>query len=87
MVDQLTAPAPRMPSPAGDDARVVPGRPSGTGSDLPRSAARQLNGQEVFLGPALIGDPRNDEKILIHQLLRTPSRRWPATTAASTGHS
>jgi hypothetical protein len=54
-----------MPAPAdNDDVGVVPGQPSGAGPDSPR----QLHGQKVFFGTALIGSPRNDEYILISHL-------------------
>jgi hypothetical protein len=52
----------------GENVGVVPGEPSGAGPDLPRNAPRQLGGEEVFFGTALIGDPRNDENILVSQL-------------------
>jgi hypothetical protein len=52
----------------GEDVGVAPGEPSGAGPDLPRNAPRRLNGQEVFFGTALIGDPRNDENILVSPL-------------------
>lgn len=53
----------------GEDVGVVPGEASGKGPDLPRNEPRQNpDGIENFLGRALIGDPRNDENILISQL-------------------
>jgi hypothetical protein len=52
----------------GEEVGVVPGQQSGAGPDLPRNEPRQRDGQEVFLGRALIGDPRNDENLLVSQL-------------------
>jgi hypothetical protein len=52
----------------GEDVGVVPGETSGAGPDLPRNEPRERNGQPVFTGRALIGDPRNDENILVSQL-------------------
>jgi hypothetical protein len=52
----------------GEEVRVVPGQQSGAGPDLPRNEPRQRDDQEVFFGRALIGDPRNDENLLVSQL-------------------
>jgi hypothetical protein len=52
----------------GEEVGVVPGEQSGAGPDLPRNEPRQRDGQEVFFGRALIGDPRNDENLLVSQL-------------------
>jgi hypothetical protein len=52
----------------GEDVGVVPGQTSGAGPDLPRNEPRQRDGQDVFFGRALIGDPRNDENLLVSQL-------------------
>ncbi len=43
--------------------------PAFAGPDLPRDMPRQLpDGTEVFHGRALIGDPRNDENLIVSQL-------------------
>jgi hypothetical protein len=52
----------------GESVAVAPGKESGAGPDLPRNEPRQRDGQQVFFGRALIGDPRNDENLLISQL-------------------
>jgi hypothetical protein len=52
----------------GEDVGVVPGETSGAGPDLPRNEPRELDGQQRFFGRALIGDPRNDENLLVSQL-------------------
>ena len=53
----------------GEDVGVVPDEVSGKGPDLPRTESRQnADGTENFFGRALIGDPRNDENVLISQL-------------------
>ncbi|MBW9204992.1 hypothetical protein KV097_03485 [Mumia sp. zg.B17] len=53
----------------GEDVGVVPTETSGAGPDLPRNEPRQrTSGEEVFFGRALIGDPRNDENLLVSQL-------------------
>ena len=41
---------------------------SGSGPDLPRNEPRERAGRPVFTGRALIGDPRNDENLLVSQL-------------------
>jgi hypothetical protein len=38
------------------------------GPDLPRNEPRRRGDDEVFFGRALIGDPRNDENIIVSQL-------------------
>ena len=52
----------------GEDVGVVPGITSGGGPDLPRNEPRRRGDEELFFGRALIGDPRNDENILVSQL-------------------
>jgi Animal haem peroxidase len=52
----------------GEDVGVVPGQPSGAGPDLPRNEPRERDGQDNFFGRALLGDPRNDENLLVSQL-------------------
>jgi Animal haem peroxidase len=52
----------------GEDVGVVPGQPSGAGPDLPRNEPRERDGQDIFFGRALLGDPRNDENLLVSQL-------------------
>jgi hypothetical protein len=52
----------------GEPVGVVPDEASGAGPDLPRSEPRRRGDEEVFNGRALIGDPRNDENVLISQL-------------------
>ena len=47
---------------------VGPQDVSGGGPDLPRNEPRRRDGQDVLTGRALIGDPRNDENILVSQL-------------------
>lgn len=43
--------------------------PAFVGPDLPRDTPRQLpDGTDVFHGRALIGDPRNDENLIVSQL-------------------
>ena len=46
----------------------VAGDEASAGPDLPRNEPRQRNGEEVFFGRALIGDPRNDENVIVSQL-------------------
>jgi hypothetical protein len=52
----------------GEDVGVEPGESSGAGPDLLRNQPRERDGQQLFFGRALIGDPRNDENLLISQL-------------------
>jgi len=52
----------------GELVGVVPGEESGQGPDLPRNEPRQRDGEDIFFGTALLGDPRNDENILVSQL-------------------
>jgi hypothetical protein len=52
----------------GEHVGVVPGETSGAGPDLPRNEPRERDGQQVFSGRALTGDPRNDENLLVSQL-------------------
>ncbi|MFP5370363.1 MAG: peroxidase family protein [Actinomycetes bacterium] len=52
----------------GEDVGEVPGETSGAGPDLPRNMPRRSRDQENFFGRALIGDPRNDENLLVSQL-------------------
>jgi len=52
----------------GEDVGEVPGETSGSGPDLPRNMPRRNGDQQNFFGRALIGDPRNDENLLISQL-------------------
>jgi len=47
------------------------GPPEVAGPDLPRNEPRVRDGQPVFHGRALIGDPRNDENLLVSQLHAT----------------
>jgi hypothetical protein len=44
------------------------GPPEAAGPDLPRNQPRESNGQPNFHGRALIGDPRNDENLIVSQL-------------------
>jgi Animal haem peroxidase len=50
----------------GEEVGFQPG--SGAGPDLPRNEPRERDGRPVFTGRALIGDPRNDENVLVSQL-------------------
>ena len=52
----------------GEDVGEVPGETSGAGPDLPRNLPRRSGDVENFFGRALIGDPRNDENLLVSQL-------------------
>ena len=52
----------------GEDVGEVPGETSGAGPDLPRNMPRRSGDVENFFGRALIGDPRNDENLLVSQL-------------------
>lgn len=52
----------------GEDVGEQPGTTSGAGPDLPRNMPRRSGDQENFFGRALIGDPRNDENLLVSQL-------------------
>jgi hypothetical protein len=52
----------------GEDVGAVPGEASGAGPDLPRNMPRRTGDQDNFFGRALIGDPRNDENLLVSQL-------------------
>ena len=62
-------------------ARACRARPRGpaAGPDLPRNDPRNVDGQPNFGGRALIGDPRNDENLIVSQLhatmLQVPQRR------------
>jgi hypothetical protein len=53
----------------GENVGVVPDVASGEGPDLPRNEPRKAaNGEDNFFARALIGDPRNDENLVISQL-------------------
>jgi hypothetical protein len=52
----------------GEDVGEQPDVASGAGPDLPRNLPRRSGDQENFFGRALIGDPRNDENLLVSQL-------------------
>ncbi len=75
----------------GENVGVVSGETSGAGPDLPRNEPRERNGEQLFFGRALIGDPRNDENTLVSQLHCTMLRfhnkmaEHVATTTALTG--
>ena len=75
----------------GEDVGVVPGETSGAGPDLPRNEPRRRGEEEVFFGRALIGDPRNDENVIVSQLHCTMLRfhnqvmRHVAATTPLTG--
>lgn len=51
----------------GESAQVNGPIESG-GPDLPRTEPRERNGQPIFKSTALIGDPRNDENLIVSQL-------------------
>jgi len=51
----------------GEDVNVADDEAS-AGPDLPRNEPRQRDGEDVFFGRALIGDPRNDENTIVSQL-------------------